>query len=540
MKKRSYLFHFSIIASLLGLILLLAPPPVSGRGANKVYSIQLDGDSINPVTSEYIVGAIDKATRDKAECLIIKLDTPGGLLSSTRSIVKSMLTSKVPLVVYISPSGSRAGSAGVFITYASHVAAMAPSTNIGAAHPVTYGQSPKNNREWEDLKEIIQEIREQTQKLSDQQESEQAQSESENETDETDATTGRAESDTAEKPAAPPGTAETTDTAGEAEQTTPTDAEPEPPQAAEADKYEDLEPDDDAMGSKVLQDTVAFIRAIAQARNRNVQWAVKSVTKSVSITDEEALEQGVVEIIAKNDRELLKQLDGRVVVIDGQERPLQTASAAIVDVSMTLRQKFFNVLADPNIAYILLILGFFGLLFEVTHPGFGLPGILGTIFLILAFYSLQTLPTNYAGLALILVGIIFLIAEAYVPGFGLFTISGIVSLVIGSFLLFDAGDPTMRVSKSIIFAFTLAFSGITIFVLHTFVKTYRAKKTTGQEGMVGEEGTAASKLEPGKKGKVFVHGEYWNAISDEQIDQDEEIVVESVKGLTVKVKKRIS
>ena len=536
MNKRRYVFHFSIIAGMVGLGLLFSPLQASGR-ANKVYSIQLDGDSINPVTSEYIIGAIHKATLDDAEGLIIKLDTPGGLLSSTRSIVKGMLTSKVPLVVYISPSGSRAGSAGVFITYASHVAAMAPSTHIGAAHPVSYGQAPKNNKEWEDLKKIIKEIREQTEKLSDKPEKS------------TDRAQTPEKKPDAEKTADEPGTAPKESTGVDQEKKTeknitdevkdkPTEKETDNAQENEENNYEDLVPDKDAMGSKVLQDTVAFIRAIAQARNRNVKWAVKSVTKSISITNEEAIKKGVVEIIAKNDADLLKQLDGRVVVVNGEERKLHTASATIVDLSMTMRQEIFNVLADPNIAYILLILGFFGLLFEVTHPGFGLPGILGTIFLILAFYSLQTLPTNYAGLALILVGIIFLIAEVYVPGFGLFTISGIISLVIGSLLLFDAGDPTMRVSKSIIFTITLAFSGIAIFILHALVKTCRAKKTTGQEGMVGAEGTAQTTLEPGKKGKVFVHGEYWNAISDEKINKDEDIVVENVKGLTVKVKKK--
>ncbi len=431
---------------------------------NKVQIIQLNDDTINPVTAEYVINAIDKAEADNAACLIIKLDTPGGLLSSTRLIVKKMLTAKVPVIVYIAPSGSRAGSAGVFITYASHVAAMAPSTNIGAAHPVKMGGGWIPRRRNTPEKEKI-------------------------------------------------GKETTKDS-------------------------EALEPDDDPMENKIMQDTVAFIRAIAKERKRNEEWAVKSVTKSLSITDKDALEKGVIEIIAKNEQDLLAQLDGRTVIINGEEQILKTKGVSIEYLDMDARQKFFNILANPNIAYFLMILGFYGLLFEVTHPGFGVPGIMGIIFLILAFYSMQTLPTNYAGLALLILGLILLIAEAYIPGFGLLTLGGLVSLILGSMLLFESVDPIMRVSMAAIIAFSMTTAVITIFLIRLVIRSQRLKVHGGREGLIGEVGEAQTHLTAGKKGKVYAHGELWNAISSEVIKKGEEICIENVQGLTLIVKRK--
>lgn len=462
---------------------------------NKVHLIQLNDDTINPVTADYIAQSIDRAVREGARCLIIKMDTPGGLLNSTRLIVKKMLTSEVPIVVYIAPSGSRAGSAGVFITYASHVAAMAPSTNIGAAHPVQMGDAPpRRTGEWDELKRLIEELRE-AKKL--------------------------------EKEETPGGkgakSGEVTQDAGE-----------ESKEAAE----ETLEADEHPMESKILQDTVAFIKAIAKERNRNVEWAVQSVAKSASITSEEALEKGVVEIIAKNDRDLLEQLDGRVVTVNGKDAALRTEDASIEFIAMDSRQKFFNVLANPNIAYFLMILGFYGLLFEVTHPGFGVPGVLGIIFLILAFYSMQTLPTNYAGLALLILGIILLITEAYTPTFGVLTLGGLTCLILGSMLLFESVDPIMRVSQSAILAFSLTTAALTLFLLRSVIRAHRARVHGGSEGLVGEPGEARTPFAAGGRGKVFVHGELWNAVSGEVIRKGEEVVIEEVTGLTLKIKKK--
>ena len=456
---------------------------------NKVQMIHLNDDTVNPVTADYIIEAIDRAYEQNAQCLIIKMDTPGGLLNSTRTIVKKMLTSKVPVVVYIAPGGSRAGSAGVFITYASHVAAMAPSTNIGAAHPVQMGGSaPRRSGEWNELKGLIDDLKE-AKSLA--QESKEGVKE----------------------------------LSGQ-------------PVEEIVKEEEELKADDNPMESKLLQDTVAFIKAIAKERGRNVEWAVDSVVKSSSITSEEAIEKGVVEIIAKNDEDLLEQLDGRGVVINGEKIILKTKGAYIESIEMDPRQKFFNVLANPNIAYFLMILGFYGLLFEVTHPGFGVPGVLGIVFLILAFYSMQTLPTNYAGLALLILGLILLITEAYTPTFGVLTLGGLTCMILGSMLLFESADPVMRVSKEAIFTFSLTTAAITVFLVRSVIVAHRAKIHGGQEGLIGVVGEAKTHFTPGKKGKVFVHGELWNAVSDETVNKGDEIVVEEVEGLTVKIKKK--
>lgn len=457
-------------------------PAASGstQSSSVVHIIQLDDNTINPVTAEYITTAIEDAEKANAQCLVIKMDTPGGLLNSTRTIVKRMLTAKVPVVVYISPSGSRAGSAGVFITYASHVAAMAPSTNIGAAHPVQMGKKdvPKDGS-WEELRELIEELK-----------------------------------DKKQNNAAP--SEETVEKENSAEET-PSDQDP--------------------MESKILNDTVAFIKAIAHQRGRNETWAVESVVKSSSITNDEALAQGVIEIIAESDDDLLAKLNGRVVNIDGQEVTLRTKEASKQYVMMDSRQKFFNILADPNIAYFLLILGFYGLLYEITHPGFGVPGILGAIFMILAFYSMQTLPTNYAGLALMILGLVLLVSEAFIPGFGLLTLGGLTCLILGSMLLFESADPVMRVSLSAIFTFSVTTAAVTLFLVRRFVLSRRMKVQGGREGLIGETGHVTIAIRPDKEGKVFVHGEIWNAVSDIMLAINDKIVVKEIQGLTLKVEK---
>jgi membrane-bound serine protease (ClpP class) len=452
--------------------------------------ITLNDKTVNPVTAEYIINAIDRAQADGSRCLIIELDTPGGLLNSTRSIVKRLLTAEIPVVVYISPAGSRAGSAGVFITYASHIAAMAPSTNIGAAHPVQMGGAdrpdPKDNRDWRELKEMIRGLRYDPQPSGE------------------------------DAPAAEDG----------------------PEKTIEKEPLEDAVKDDqDPMSSKILNDTVAFIRAIAQERGRNAQWAVQSVVKSESITSDEALEKGVVEIIASDLQDLLAQLDGREVSIKGKTVILKTRGASVTRVDMDARQKFFNVLADPNIAYFLLILGFYGLLFEMTHPGIGVPGVLGAIFLILALYSMQTLPTNYAGLALMSLGLILLVAEAYAPGFGLLTLGGMVCLALGSMLLFESVDPVMRVSRGLIFGVTASFGGLMIFLAGFLFRNRRRPAMGGKEGMVGLKGKARTALKPGTPGQILVHGEIWSATADEPVSAGEAVEVESVEGLVLKVKR---
>lgn len=430
--------------------------------ANQVYIIKIKDDTINPITADYIIKSIDKAYQDNSECLIVELDTPGGLLTSTRTIVKEILSAKIPVCIYIYPSGSRAGSAGVFITYASHIAAMAPSTNIGAAHPVTLGGGRRSI--WDALKDLIDSF-------------------------------------------------------------------------SKKDKEEKDIENTDVMADKILNDTIAFIKSIAKERNRNVEWAERSVRESASITEEEALKNNVIEIIAKDEGDLLKQLDGRRVKIDNKTIVLKTKDASIAYIDMNSRQRFLNVLANPNIAYILLLLGFFGLLNEITHPGVGFPGVAGAICIILAFFSLQILPTNYTGLALIFLAIILFIAEAKVPGFGLLTLGGIVCMILGSLILFESPYKIMRVSLILVISSSLATAGITILLVGAVVKAYKRRIISGKEGLIGEIGQAKTDIGVDKEGKVFIHGETWNAIAHVEIKTGEKIKVVKVDEMSLIVER---
>lgn len=445
---------------------------------------------INPITAEYISQAIDRAQTENASCLIIKLDTPGGLLSSTRQIVKKVLAARVPVIVYIAPGGARAGSAGVFLTYASHIAAMAPSTNIGAAHPVELGgQRQESDAPWAEMKKL-------TEKTADQ--------------DNDKTLPGKGQ-----KPVESPENFNRL-----------------------LKVFEERFRDGDPMGKKILQDTVAFIKTVAEKRKRNVAWAVKSVEESASITEKEALELGVVDFVAVDENELLKKLNGRVVELPERTVKLNIHNPVVKHFPMDGRRRFFNVLANPNIAYILMVLGFYGLLYEITHPGFGFPGILGSIFLILAFFSLQALPTNYAGLALILIGIILFVVEAFL-GFGLMALGGLVSMFLGSLLLFDASAPMMRVSLSVILAFTLTTAGITTFLVRAVILAHRRKVKAGEQGMIGEKGEVYITIPRCAEGKVYVHGELWNAIADEELTKGTKVSVEKIDGLTLTVKRQV-
>ncbi|MDZ7289051.1 MAG: nodulation protein NfeD [candidate division KSB1 bacterium] len=406
-----------------------------------VHAIRINGP-INPLAAEYITGAIDDAVDARAECLIIELDTPGGLMESTRIITKAMLASEIPVVVYVSPSGARAASAGVFITYAAHLAAMASSTNIGAAHPVNIGG---------------------------------------------------------------------TDTSK-------------------------------TMIEKVTNDAVAQIKAVAEKRGRNVQWAEEAVRKSVSITEKEALAKNVINFIAPNIDSLLILLDGHEVDLVNRKTKLRTAGAALIRKEMSWRHKLLDKISDPNIAYILLLLGIYGIFFELSNPGAVLPGVLGGIFLILAFYALQTLPVNWAGLLLILFAVILFILEVKVTSYGILTIGGIVSMFLGSVMLFNKAptifEPAIRISLQIVAVATLATAAFFAFAIGLVVKAHRKQATTGREGMIGEIGTALTNLDP--EGRVQVHGEIWQARSDEPIDKGQTVRVLAISGLHLKVEKLVT
>ncbi|MFH1625429.1 MAG: nodulation protein NfeD [Pseudomonadota bacterium] len=390
---------------------------------------------INPVVAEFITEGIDKSSKDGAVCMIIELDTPGGLDLSMRTIVKAMLNADIPIVVYVSPSGARAASAGVMITLASNIAAMTPGTNIGAAHPVALG-----------AKKI-----------------------------------------------------------------------------------------DKAMEEKVVNDAVAYVKSIAAKRGRNVKWAEEAVRKSVSITEKEALSLKVIDLIAPDIETLLDEIDGKTVTTGAGTVTLHTKGAEPVFITMGTRRNILNVLSNPNIAYILMMLGLLGLYFELSHPGVIFPGVVGGICLILAFFAFQTLPINYAGILLIILAIILFIAEVKVTSFGLLTIGGIISMLLGSLMLFESPLPYLRVSWAVLIPVVLATSALFILTATLAFRAFISKPTTGVEGLVGEIGVAKTKIY--RQGKVFVHGEYWNAYSEEVIPEGESVKVLSIDNLRLKVEK---
>ena len=428
--------------------------------AKSVHVIKLEDDIINPVTAEYIEKAIDQAKKDGAECLIIQLDTPGGLLSSTRTIVKAIMNSEVPVVVYVAPSGARAGSAGVFITLAGNIAAMAPSTNIGAAHPVELQEKRSSSDSIEELVEKIFEKKGEKPKKE-------------------------------KKPATP-------------------------------------------MEDKILNDTKAWVQTIAEHRGRNAKWAIAAVEESISVTEEQAKTEGVIDLVATNLDDLLTKLDGRLVEMPQGKVQLKTKGVPVIEMPKNFRIRALNALAHPNIAYILLMLGFYGLLFEFTHAGAVFPGVAGAICIILAFFGLQVLPTNYAGVALIVLGIVLFIAEVKVTSYGLLTVGGVLSLFLGSLILFASPYAFMRASLPVILSFVIATLAIAVFLTTIAVRSQRRKANTGMEGMIGT--TAEVKHWQGNSGKVFVHGELWEAESENILEEGKKAEIIGFKGMKLIVK----
>jgi membrane-bound serine protease (ClpP class) len=463
LKKRLPFMGIPFILAILAGLIISAGSTAGPKDI--IYRITLDDDIINPPVAEYIESAIEKAKLDGARALIVELDTPGGLLSSTRTIVKAIMNSKVPVVTYIAPSGARAGSAGVFITLASHVAAMAPSTNIGAAHPVGLGGEKRESEET--LSEALGKLfRGEDEKKSKKKK---------------------------EKRKAPP------------------------------------------MEQKLLSDTTAWMRAIANSRGRNESWAVKAVTESVSVTDGEALKLGIIDFIAKDIDELITKLNGRTVDVGGKTVTINTEGVKLVDYLKGFRLKFLTALAHPNIAYILLMLGFYGLLFEFTNPGIGFPGIAGAFCLVLAFFGLQVLPTNYAGIALIALAIAMFVAEVKVVSYGLLTLGGIVSMVAGSLILFRSPYAFMRVSIPLLGAFTVATLAIAIFLVSISARLQKRRSVSGAEGMRGERGEVQTWS--GDHGKIFIHGEIWDAYGPKDLDEGAEVEVKSTTGMKLEVEK---
>ena len=397
-----------------------------------VIVVKISG-AINPAVAEYVSHEISQANADQEALIVLHMDTPGGLDTSMRQIIKKIQGSQVPVASFVAPSGSRAASAGTFITIASHIAAMAPGTNIGAAHPVNMmgGEQAKT------------------------------------------------------------------------------------------------------MEQKVVNDAAAYIRSLAELRKRNARWAELAVVKSVSISAEEAKRLNVIDFIAGDVKALALAVDGREIQVASGSVTLKTGDLPIVYHEMNPRQRFLDIISNPNVAYILMMLGLVGLYFELSSPGLILPGVIGAISLILALYAMQTLPINYAGLLLILFGVILFIAEINIMSYGLLSVSGVISIFLGSTMLIDSDDPALQISRAILYP-TLGMTVVLSIGIIVFgTRTRNLKKQGGIEGMLGETGLVKESLNP--HGRVLIHGELWEAECEGEIAEGENVSVDSVEGLKIKV-----
>jgi membrane-bound serine protease (ClpP class) len=443
-------------ATLTSVVCVLAQPPDTTSSASEttagaerlprtrrtVFVARLDDQIINPVTARFVVDSIARAEAAGVP-LILELDTPGGLLQSTRELVKAILGSRVPVITYVYPNGSRAASAGVFIAMASHLAAMAPGTNIGAAHPVGIGGGwPRRDSKGE--------------------------------------TTSPVSLPGTDNPALP----------------NPADSIPNA---------------QDIMSEKVMNDTLAWIESIARLRGRNVEWARKAVERSESIIADDAARLNVVDLVAKDLPELLEKIDGRTVTVEGGEFVLATAGASVEYLELNARQRILNVLANPNIAYILLLIGFAGLIYEITHPGLLIPGTVGVICLLLAALALQMLPTNYAAILLILAGIGLIIAEIKITSYGLLTLAGATCLLFGSLALIETQEGFTGVSLNVVLPAVGTLVALLVLLVYLVVRVHSTQVAIGGESFAGQEGEALTDLTP--NGKVFFNGTYWDATS---------------------------
>lgn len=445
------------------------------RAPGDVVVIEING-TINPGTLDYIRSGLEEAREVSAEAFVILLDTPGGLLSSTKEIVKLLLNSPVPIIVYVSPNGATATSAGVFITLSANIAAMAPGTSIGAAAPVSLTPGGTQEDKKEDQKK------------------------DENKNDES--KESKDEKKVADKEESDPGT----------------------------------KSQQEIMGEKIENFTASFIQSIAEHRDRNVEWAIDAVRESDAITATEALELKVIDIISPSLTELLNDVDGMEVKLPQGERKLLTKGAAIIRIAMSAKQKLIDILSTPDIAFMLLSLGSLGLLLEFYNPGLIFPGVAGVVCLLMGFVSFQILPFNYAGVVLLLLAIGLFVTEVYVTSFGLLSLGGVISFALGALLLFDTPESDVRVGFEMVIATTLAIALFFIYVAYYLIKAQKLNPQLGYEGLIGETGEAVSDIY--KEGKVYLLGEYWDAESDSPIQKGDEIeVLEYEKGFKLKVKK---
>lgn len=442
------------IQRLIPLVLFVAVASLITASANNINNpvFQLTiNDAIGPATDDYIDRAIKMATLQQAELIVIQMDTPGGLDSAMRSIIKNITNSSVPVAVYVAPTGARAASAGTYILYASHIAAMAPGTNLGAATPVQIGGiSPPDFQKGKDK---------------------------------------------TDKPAP--------------------------------------ENNKSTLEKKVINDAVAYIRGLAQLRGRNQEWAEKAVREAASLPSGDALKNNVIDIVASSTTDLLNQIDGREVFVQGQKIRLKTAGLMLTEINPDWRSRLLSVITNPNIAYILMLIGIYGLILEFYNPGSIVPGTVGAICLLLAMYSFQLLPINYAGMALILLGIALMIGEAFEPSFGVLGIGGVIAFVIGSIILMDTDVPGFGIDISVIATFAVTSVVLLVFVVGIAIKARRQPVVSGMEELLGSKALVVEDFE--QKGRVNIHSENWSALCDTPLQKGQYVKVTGINGLTLQV-----
>jgi membrane-bound serine protease (ClpP class) len=447
------------LAALACLGLAGAKPVAETGAARHVIVLKLEG-AVSPATADYTVRGLRQAADRGATLVVLQIDTPGGLDTSMRWIIKEILASPVPVAAYVAPGGARAASAGTFILYASHIAAMAPATNLGAATPVPVGIAPEGDSDKRKKRKGV-------------------------------AKKGKAE--------------------------------------------QDDEPDSkSAMTRKQINDAAAYIRSLAQLRGRNADWGEQAVREAVSLPAEEARKRKVIDLVASDMKDLLKQLHGRKLTIQGVERALDTEGAAVTELEPDWRNRLLAVITDPSVAIILMMLGIYGLIFEFSNPGYVLPGVVGAICLLLALYAFQLLPVNYAGLGLIVLGLAFIVAEAFLPSFGSLGIGGVVALVIGLVILFDPDIAAgYRLPLSFILTFAAASATVTFATVWFALKARHRPVVSGHVEMIGASGTALSDFD--REGWAQVRGETWRVVSAAPLARGERLRVTGIEGLTLRV-----
>lgn len=445
---------------------LLSKDPAPGQAV----LLDIDG-AIGPATSDYIHRSLEKAKAMNAALVILRMDTPGGLDTAMRDIIQDIIASPVPVATFVAPSGARAASAGTYILYASHIAAMAPATNLGAATPIQIG--------------------------------------------------GMSGPGSPDRPTPPKQPDKAGKKKAEKDKEQSNDGAAKPAETG------------DTLKRKQVNDAVAYIRGLAQMRGRNVEWAEKAVREAASLPAEEAVKMNVVDLLAEDVDDLLKKIDGRKVNVLGKEMTLDTKGLQVVRIEPDWRSKLLSIITDPNVAYILMMLGVYGLFFELSNPGYVLPGVLGAISLLLALYAFQVLPVNYAGLALIILGVSFMVAEAFMPSFGTLGIGGVIAFVVGSIILIDTDMEAFQIVWPLIASVGLASFLFFSIVAAMLIKARRRRVVSGVEELVGNIGEV---LEPFKtEGRIRIHSEDWNARTEAPMQRGQKVRVTGINGLVLKV-----